>query len=64
MAWSKRFNYATDKACKICTDLESCYEKLGFMDKSLYLIGRKYKSDGKSWTFGSQVCECLQCKAF
>jgi len=29
--------------------LESCaYEKLGFMDNSYYVIGRKYKSDGKS----------------
>jgi len=65
MARSKHFNFATEKACKICTNLESCvYEKLSFLDNSYYVIGRIYKSDGKSWTFGSQVHECLQCKAF
>ena len=65
MAWNKYFNFATEIACKICINLESCaYEKLGFMYNSYYVIGRKYKSDEKSWTFGSPVHECLQCRAF
>lgn len=63
MAWSQHFNFATQKACKICTNMEFCaYEKLGFVDNSYYVIGRKYKSDGEelniwftsAWVFTMQ----------